>query len=149
MQTFSIRLEWATRPGGGGQRERKFLDFLIDDGSLREQLKTTYITALGWLPEPDAERAVRQLLRKETPDFPDGRQSLFVCPECADLGCGAISVVIERVGNEIIWKDFGFENSYTPEVDYEGFESVGPFAFNATDYFQAISVGHTTNYNEQ
>jgi hypothetical protein len=139
MQTSSIRLQWVTRRGGGGQSERHFLDFVIDGILLQERLKTTYITELGWLSSQSAEKAVGRLLRKEPPDLPDGRQSLYVCPECADLGCGTVSIVIERIFDEIVWKDFGFQNSYMPEVDYEDYDGIGPFAFNATEYYETMS----------
>ena len=138
MHVQSIELKRAKRSGGGGQTEREYLDFMIDGVSLREMLKTTNITSLGWLRSPWAERSVSRLLGKEPPDFADNRQSLYVCGECADLGCGAISVVIERTGDEIVWRDFGYQNNYDETVDLEAYEDVGPFRFGASVYEQAL-----------
>jgi hypothetical protein len=138
MNVKSIELKRSKRSGGGGQTEREYLDFMIHGVSLREMLKTTNITSLGWLPSPWAERSVLRLLGKEPSDFPDNRQSLYVCAECADLGCGAISVVVERQSDEIVWRDFGYQNSYDDRVDLESYEGVGPFRFKASAYTEAI-----------
>ena len=127
------------RPGGGGQTERRFLDFFIDNVPLRETLETTNITALGWLGQPSHEQAVGRLLRKESADLPGDRRSLYVCPECAELGCGAVSVVIERSEGKIVWRDFGYQNNYMPDVDLENYQDVGPFEFDLSDYYQVIS----------
>jgi hypothetical protein len=141
----SIELKRAKRSGGGGQTEREYLDFMIDGVSLRETLKTTNITSLGWLPPPWAERSVLRLLGKEPPDFPDNRQSLYVCAECADPGCGAISVVVERQGDEIVWRDFGYQNNYDEAIDLESYKDVGPFRFNASAYAEAIGSATLIN----
>jgi hypothetical protein len=53
------------------------------------------------------------LLPEQPPDL-DGRVAIFVCWVCGDLDCGAVTVVIERDGDEIIWRDLA--NSY-PDYD--------------------------------
>lgn len=137
MKRSSIKLEWKVRAGGGGQTERRFLEFVVDDVSLQGLLKTTNITPLGWFDRPWQEQAIERLLG-EAADLPNDRRSLYVCAECGDLGCGAVSVVIERVGDDIIWKEFGFENIYSADVDFETFDGVGPFVFEATAYERTI-----------
>lgn len=37
------------------------------------------------------------------------RLSLYVCPECGDLGCGALTCEASRVGDKVVWSNFGFE----------------------------------------
>ena len=103
MKTVSsFKLAGAKRSGGGGQTERSFFDFIIDGRSLREELKTTNISCLGWfIPEQNA-KAVQRLMLIGPADLPDERRSLYVCPECGDLGCGSISVVIEQVVHRTI-----------------------------------------------
>lgn len=135
----SIKLQWKKREGGGGKTERVFLDFMIDGESLWEKFDTDFISCLGWHPSEHNAKAVTRLLRKKEADFPDERRSLYICPECADLGCGAISVVIERAGDEIIWRDFGFQNNYDGEVYFDDFTSLERFAFDATEYYFAIN----------
>jgi hypothetical protein len=34
----------------------------------------------------------------------------------------------------IAWRKFGYENNYEPEVNFKGYEGVGPFTFEAADY---------------
>jgi len=79
------------------------------------------------------ELAVRRLLLEEPADFPNERRSLYVCPECGDIGCGAVTVAIEKRDNSIIWRDFGFENTVEDTVDTR-FNAVGPYVFEPVEY---------------
>ena len=101
-----LSLEWKKRPGGLGRTKREFLGFVVDGQSLSTvigEVVGDQISCLGWfLPEENA-KAVRRLLLEETADLPNDRRSVYVCPECGDLGCGAVSVVIEAAGDQIIW----------------------------------------------
>src|SRR5215510_7419993 len=124
-----LKLEWKRREGGGGRTQRDYLDFIVDGQPLSE-LVGDYVSCLGWLVSEENTKAVRRLLLKEPPDLPNDRNALYICPECADLGCGALSLVVERVGDNIIWRDFGFENDYDDIIHAEGFEEVGPFTFD-------------------
>ena len=101
-----LRLEWKRREGGGGRTQRDFLDFIVDGQPLSE-LVGDQVSCLGWLVPEENAKAVRRLLLKEPPDLPNNRNTLYICPECGDLGCGAVSLVVEPVGNNIIWRDFG------------------------------------------
>lgn len=38
--------------------------------------------------------------------------SVYVCAECADLGCGAITVLVERDESTVSWRDWGYQNNY-------------------------------------
>jgi hypothetical protein len=97
-----------------------------------------FITPLGWLSEENNKLAADRLLRKAEPDAPNGRTSIYVCPECADLGCGAVTAIIERVGDTIVWRNLGVQNNYDETIWRDDFEDIGPFAFNATDYSETI-----------
>jgi hypothetical protein len=60
---------------------------------------------------------------------------LSVCPECGDLGCGAITCVIEQHGPFIVWHSFGYEDNYDEAMsDFETFAAIGPFQFEAEPY---------------
>jgi hypothetical protein len=84
------------------------------------------------------EKAVGRLLLNERADLPNDRRSFFVCSECGDLGCGAITAVVERKGETITWKTFGYENTYEDKIMLDAYSSVGPFTFTATAYEAAL-----------
>lgn len=132
----SLRLEWKRRAGGSGQTQRDFLDFIVDGQSL-SAVVGDQISCLGWFVPEENIKAMRRLLLEEPADLPANRRALYVCPECGDIGCGVVSLVIERVDKKIIWRDFGYEN-YEGVVRVEGFEEIGPFAFDADEYEKVI-----------
>ena len=132
----TLDVVWTTRQGGGGRTERRYLDFVIDGVALSSQLNADFISPFGWLNAGDQEASIDLLLRKSPPDLPDGRTTLYICPECADLGCGAVTLLVERAANRIIWKEFGIQNNYDERVHTEGFENIGPFAFDGRQYHE-------------
>jgi hypothetical protein len=133
----TLELKWTDRVLTGSQTPRRFLDFVVD-GEPLYSIMGGLISPLGWLSESGNDLAVDRLLRKADPDAPNGRTSIYVCPECADLGCGAVTAVIERVGDSIVWRDFGFQNNYDDMIRKDDFQDVGPFAFSARQYYDAI-----------
>ena len=136
-EVSDLKLEWKRREGGGGRPQRDFLDFVVDGQPLSE-LVGDYISCLGWVDAEENTKAARRLLLKEPADLPNDRRTLYICPECGDIGCGALSVVVERVGNKIIWRDFGFENNYENIIQRTGFEGIGPFTFDDRSYDRTI-----------
>ena len=132
-----LELRWTDRILTGSQTPRRFLDFVID-GEPFYPTMGDFISPLGWLSENDNQLAVNRLLRKAEPDAPGGRYCLYVCPECVDLGCGAVTAVIDRVGYSIVWRDFGIQNDIDDSILSDDFKGTGPFTFNATDYFNEI-----------
>lgn len=139
METTNVlQLVRKRRQGGLGVTQREYLDFVVDGVSLSEKVGGDLASCLGWLIPDENARAVRRLLLEEPADFPNDRRSLYVCPECGDLGCGAVSVVIEAAGSRIIWRDFGFENNYEDEVVSSWYAGVGPLVFNKTEYEAVI-----------
>jgi hypothetical protein len=83
---------------------------------------------------PEIEKSVGRLLLKDPADLPNDRRSLLVCGECGDIGCGAISIVIDTSENIVTWRDFGYENNYEPDVHTEKLKELGPFEFAADEY---------------
>lgn len=144
----SITLKWQERSGGRGRTATKFLDFVIDGASLREKIGGDLASCLGWLVPTANEKAVNRILLNEPADFPDNRRSLYVCPECGDLGCGAVSALVERVQDKVIWRDFGYQNNYESGVSFEGFEALGPIIFDATEYESAIRQALDITYEQ-
>jgi len=129
----------------GSQIKRTFLDFVVDGVSLYERIgrRSDLISTL-WIDPPmsreEQDKAIRRLLTLDTGDLPNGRVSLYVCPECGDLGCGVISVQIDVAEDKITWRDFGYENSYEEHVERDSYSSVGPFHFSRPVYEAILSL---------
>src|SRR5438874_2606099 len=124
---MEFALEWREQPitewqdAAGTPRRRvavetpvPFLDYVIDGMSLHEQLGAEKIGPLGFLLPEAEEETARRLLLEEEPDV-DDRVAVYVCPLDADLLCGAITAVIERVGDEIVWRDLAMSSATWPD----------------------------------
>jgi hypothetical protein len=114
-------------------------------------LNLDLISPLGWFLPEHHQKAVDKLLLEQPADFPDGRRSIFVCAECGDLGCGALSAIVEKDGNRIVWRDFLYQNDYDPDIQYGGgddYSNLGPFSFDVDQYAEAIGAAITLNKNE-
>lgn len=125
--------------GLGSQIKRTFLDFVVDGVSLYEKIgRRSDLISTIWIDPPMAineqRRAIRRLLKLDAGDLPGDRVSLYICPECGELGCGSISLHIQIAAEQITWYDFGYENSYEDHVDRNSYSSVGPFHFNRSFY---------------
>lgn len=88
------------RSDGRSKSPVAYLEFAVDGALLLQQLQAgadvvlDYVGVIqhGWPIESVA--AIERLLGHAPGDLPDGRVSLYVCPECGDLGCGAITAVV-------------------------------------------------------
>ena len=108
-----FELAWRDRRVGTMQTPRKFLDFIVDGESLYDRHGSDFISPLGWFVPEEDERAAARLLR-EAPAHIDDRVAIYVCPECGDLDCGAVTARIERDGDHIVWNDIAMSSP-----DYE------------------------------
>jgi hypothetical protein len=136
-KTSVLQLAWKRRVGGGGKTQRDYLDFIIDGQPLSEKIGGDLASCLGWFVPAENTKAVRRLLLEEPADLPNNRRSLYVCPECGDLECGAVTAVIERSGDKIIWRDFGFQHESDELTPIRGYRDIS-FAFDGTQYNQAL-----------
>jgi hypothetical protein len=134
--TSTLDVVWTTRSGGGGRRERRYLDFVIDGVTLSSRLNADFISPFGWLDADEQEASIDRLLRKSPPDMPQARTTLYVCPECGDIGCGAVTLSVQRGDGIIIWKNFGVQNNYEDVVHTDGLEDIGPFTFDGRQYHE-------------
>lgn len=130
----TLDVTWTTLSSGLGRTERRFLDFVIDGVPLSSRLTVDSISPFGWLDAHEQEASIDRLLGQSPPDMPNGRNTLYVCAECADIGCGAVTLLIQSERGHIIWRDFGFENDYEDVVQTHDFQDIGPFTFDATQY---------------
>jgi hypothetical protein len=81
----------------------------------------------------------KQLLLKEPSEFKSNRVPLYVCNCCADLGCGALSVNVEKTDSGYIWRDFGYENNYKHGFFQNEFmKRTGPFIFSISNYVSVL-----------
>ena len=140
MEFSTFELGWRIRSGGGGRTERRYLDFIVDGQSLHDRLEPRdHVTGLGCWVAAFERDYIQQLLARATPGFTARRAPVYVCGECGDLGCGAITAIVERTTNGIVWRDFAFENNYDADMtELDAYRGVGPFLFNKTVYWQVL-----------
>lgn len=94
------------------------------------------------LGQPEIEKhTIAQLLAKELPEPESGRVPIYICPECGDLGCGAVTARIDEEADSYIWSNFAFENNY--EGTIELYSEVGPFSFNKVAYSKILKKRRT------
>ncbi|MER8029301.1 oxidoreductase [Streptomyces bauhiniae] len=140
-------LEPATRvgavlPDGGHQVHRDFVDFVVDGSPLLFRLADLDAVSplASDLPPAVLDAQVRALLLEDEPPLPGGRFVLYGCPECADLGCGAVTVVIERDGDDYRWRDFAWQTGEHVDLDRDGYHGTGPFHFHGPAYRAALTA---------
>jgi hypothetical protein len=121
------------------------LDYVIDGRSLLVYLRsrgrkdTDFTSPFGRTTCEFESRVASWLLLREKPPFSTGRVPLLFCPTCADLGCGAVTVVIERIDDFFVWRDFGFEAPASESVDLTPYEHLRGFTFSQGDYTKTFS----------
>ena len=129
------------RKGSDNTRESYSSNFTVDESPLLAVLSKNqgghadYLGcfARGW--DKLNEHSKRQLLLLEAPEMVSGRRLIYVCPECADVGCGAYGCKISKEGRFYIWESFAYENGYeAPQV----IVGVGPFLFDISEYEEVI-----------
>ncbi|MER5884814.1 oxidoreductase [Streptomyces sp. NPDC001941] len=135
----------AVRPGGifaggGLQVHRDFLDFVVDGRPLLLTLSDLDAVSPLAADVPPAifTQHVRKLLLKEPAPLEGGRYVLYGCPECGDLGCGAVTAVIERDGEDVVWRDFAWQTGRTVDLPRNGYPGMGPFRFRGGEYRAAL-----------
>jgi hypothetical protein len=158
------RLDFAIlhRPGEKGpetiKHERYSVDFLVNGASLFEVTEAGERDLCGCFWAADDSEHVKAMNRSVAKEFTlqqpteirgaDGaivgnRVALFVCPECAGLGCGAITLEVARDGNIARWSRFAYQNDWFLENgetwdDFECYASIGPFEFDWESYKSVI-----------
>ena len=147
----TLRLEYGYRKGEifegrSTKTERKYLNFIVSEQSLKQRCgadSCELIGKLGWIGNKKCEnQQIDELLGLVKPVLLTGRTALYVCPECGDIGCGAITAKIVENDKTIIWKDFGYENDYS-EPSLTEYEQVGPFEFDKAAYRQMLEEVRT------
>ncbi|MEV7690939.1 oxidoreductase [Streptomyces bungoensis] len=137
----------ATRAGavladGGYQVHRDFVDFVVDGRPLLFRLADLDAVSplASDVPPAIFTAQVRALLLEAEPPLPDGRFVLYGCPECADLACGAVTAVIERDGDDYVWRDFAWQTGEHADLERDGYHGMGPFRFHGPGYRAALAA---------
>lgn len=99
-----------------------YLDYTVDGVRLVEQLAVSepqFLDYVGVIQDAwpiETVAAIERLLAETPGDLPDGRVSLYVCPECGDLGCGAVTATIALEPETVTWRAIGVQTDYEDEV---------------------------------
>jgi hypothetical protein len=137
-----LELKSATRigvkyPGGTSKSERHFLDFVIDGeslwGKVGKPLDAVSVICFEFSRD-ETIAAVNRLLLTEKAIIPRDRRALFICSECGDIGCGAVTAFVVRDGQSVVWRDFGYENDYEENMRLDEYKQVGPYMFDWKEY---------------
>ena len=109
-----------------------FYEFDIDDVPLSNLLQVDLKELTGmFTPEAADSGYFVSQIAKYIGRMPTDRILLYVCSDCGDISCGALSAKIDFTENRIIWSDFAYENSI--EI-VERYPEVGPFEFSKEEY---------------
>ncbi len=127
------------------------MDFLVNGMSLFSATKAgsrdmcgcfspDYATCGNELARDENERLAKIFTGEAPAPIDPDRVALFICPQCGDLGCGAITFRLSYGTNTVRWSDFAYENNYMAEqTDFESFATLGPFEFDRDAYRAVIS----------
>jgi len=130
-----------TFKNGTTKADRKYIDFIVSGQSLGQLFGLPdfdLIGTFGWTENKEYEnKHIDEFLGIEKAELETGRTCFYVCAECGDIGCGAITAKIEVNDNNIIWKDFGYENNYS-EPDLTDYKQIGPFIFDKRQYCKTL-----------
>ncbi|MEU6064153.1 MULTISPECIES: oxidoreductase [Streptomyces] len=127
---------------GGYQVHRDFVDFIVDGRPLLFELSDLDAVSplASDVPPAIFTAQVRSLLLESEAPLPDGRYVVYGCPECEDLACGAVTAVIERDGDDYIWRDFAWQTEDRADLELNGYHGIGPFRFHGDEYRAALGA---------
>jgi len=142
--TDHLELAALHRIGGTNprKRERYTFDFVINGFSLFKATQAFESDMCGSLSNPQFEHELARRINGRiaamlTSEVPVGghRVALFVCPECGDFACGAMTVLVSRTDLGVRWSDFAYENGFEAASQVN---LVGPFEFEWAAYLTEI-----------
>jgi hypothetical protein len=140
LRLIGLKRPGVQHPDGSYKLERRFLDFVINGQSLWEVVGKPRDLVSVFCFEYGQDRindAAARLLLRENADLPNDRRSLFICSECTDLACGAVTALILKQDSVISWENFGYENTYE-SVTFKDYEAIGPFRFDVVSYERVL-----------
>lgn len=125
---------------GDYQVHRDFVDFIVDGRPLLFQLSDLDAVSplASDVPPAIFTAQVRSLLLEADAPLTDGRYVIYGCPECEDLACGAVTAVIEKDGDDYVWRDFAWQTEKAADLERNGYHGIGPFRFHGPGYRSAL-----------
>ncbi|BAC69382.1 oxidoreductase [Streptomyces avermitilis] len=126
---------------GDYQVHRDFVDFIVDGRPLLFQLSDLDAVSplASDVPPAIFTAQVRGLLLEAEAPPADGRYVIYGCPECENIECGAVTAVIEKDGEDFVWRDFAWQTDERADLELNGYHGIGPFRFHGTEYRDALS----------
>ncbi|WP_328351917.1 oxidoreductase [Streptomyces sp. NBC_00445] len=126
---------------GDYQVHRDFVDFIVNDRPLLFQLSDLDAVSplASDVPPAIFTAQVRSLLLETDAPLPGGRYVIYGCPECEELGCGAVTAVIEQEGDDYLWRDFAWQTDDYADLTLNGYHGIGPFRFRGAEYRTALT----------
>ncbi len=121
-----------------------YVDFTVDGRPLFADLAARTPEGLdfvGVLQDAwpiETAHAIERLLGQAPGDLPDGRVSLYVCPECGDLGCGAVTARLAVGPGVVTWQSIGWQADYDPDIAALGQDGVLPEVTFVRDAYERV-----------
>ncbi|MDR3081877.1 MAG: oxidoreductase, partial [Streptomyces sp.] len=127
---------------GDYQVHRDFVDFIVDGRPLLFRLSDLDAVSplASDIPPAIFTAQVRGFLLEAGAPLEGGRHVIYGCPECEDLACGAVTAVIERDGDDFVWRDFVWQTEERADPELNGYHGIGPFRFRGDAYRSALTA---------
>ena len=122
---------------------RSFYDLIVDGKSLFEQFidaDSDMAGHFGFYNDVKLNlKVIDEFQLKSKSELKSGQSMIFVCRDCGDIGCGAITAKIDETDNKIIWSNYKWENDYEEsyESDFIDFPSL---EFDKVEYINALET---------
>lgn len=126
---------------GDYQVHRDFVDFVVDGRPLLFQLSDLDAVSplASDVPPAIFTAQVRGLLLEADAPLDGGRHVIYGCPECEGIECGAVTALIEREGDDYVWRDFAWQTGEQADLERNGYHGIGPFRFHGAEYRSALN----------
>jgi hypothetical protein len=122
---------------------RDFFDLIVDGKSLFDQFvdaESDLASSFGFYTNTNLNiQIVDEFLKTQKSVLESERIMLFVCRECGDIGCGAITVEIEKKESSYVWKNFAWDNGYE-EILKNDFIDFQVLEFNKAEYESELNT---------
>ncbi|MCK7591633.1 hypothetical protein M0G43_13680 [Subsaxibacter sp. CAU 1640] len=135
----TIKLIPRKLPGNTKERiiERNVFDIVINGKSLTDKLiegKLDTIPVFGFYGQTNYElETIMEFMLEKDSDLDSERIKLFICRECGDVGCGAITVEIEKTDKTFKWNSFMWENGFEKMKEHDRIQTE-PLEFMKSQY---------------
>ena len=147
VQNFSLsETDRSIDRAAGMKTPCQFLDFVVDGQPLYPAMRSHDLVTplcIGW-PLDAAETFVDRLLGAVPGNAHEGRVAVYVCAECGELGCGAVTVEVRRSGETVEWLSWGYENRYDGTVHPAEIAGQDDLTFDLVPYRDVLVQGLDT-----